>query len=117
MTLLTAARNAAADAITALLDGGDIVFETSGNNEVSINDFSATAAGAAVTGVATFNSIADDATTILGTIDHAHLRNSGGTPVIDATVGTSGEDINMPSLSFGNNDTLQVNSLTLTTAA
>lgn len=115
MTLLTAARNAAADAITALLNNGSIIFETSGDNEVSINDFAATAFAAAVAGVATANAIADDSATIAGTIEHAVLRDSGDTPVINATVGETGSglDFEMPSLAFGNGDTLQVNSLTL----
>lgn len=114
MELLTAARNAAADAVVALLDDGDIRFETSGDNEVSTNDFGATAFAAAAAGIATANAIADDTSTIEGTIDHAVLRNSGGTPVINATVSETGGggDFQFPSLSFGNNDTLQVNSLT-----
>lgn len=114
MELLTAARNAAADAVTALLDNGDIVFETSGDNEVSKNDFAATAFAAAAAGIATANAIADDASTIEGDIDHAVLRNSGGTPVIEATVSVTGGggDFQFPSLSFGDNDTLQVNALT-----
>lgn len=117
--LLEAARNAGADAITALLNNGDIRFETSGDNEVSVNDFGATAFAAASSGVATANAIADDSSTIEGDIDHAVLRDSGETPVMNATVSVTGGggDFQMPSLSFGDNDTLQVNALTFTVNA
>ena len=119
MQLSTAARNAAADAIAALLDDGDIRFETSGNNEVATNDFGATAFGNAAAGVATANAIADDTNTTSGTIDHAILRDSLNGTVIDATVTVTGGggDFTMPSLVFGDGDTLRVTSLTITVPA
>lgn len=119
MQLAEAARNAAADAIAALLNSGDIRFETVGDNEVATNDFGATAFGDAAAGVATANAIADDTDTEEGTIDHALLRDSSQATVIDATVTVNGGggDFTMPSLAFGDGDTLRVTSLTITVPA
>jgi len=57
ITLSTAARNAAADAVVDLIDGGtgagNLVFQTSGDVEVATLAFSATAFGGASSGTAT----------------------------------------------------------------
>ncbi len=118
-TLSTAARNAAVDAIAALLDGGDIRFETSANNEVALCTFAGTAFGAAASGTATAAAIGSDADAAGGTIDHALLRDSVAATVITATCSATGGggDIELTSLVIGAGDTVAVNSMTLTQPA
>ena len=116
-TLATAARNAAADAVAALLDGGDIQFQTAANGEVATCDFAATAFGAANTGVATAATISDDTSAAGGTVDHAVLRSSAAAPIITATCAVGSGDFNMTSLVIGAGDTVSVSSLTLTQPA
>ena len=118
-TLATAARNAAVDAVAALLNSGHIRFETAANNEVATNNFGATAFAAAVSGTATANSIADDSSATGGTVDHALLRSSASATIITATctaVGGGG-DIELTSLVIGAGDTVSVTSMTLTQPA
>ena len=117
--LETNARNAAADAVAALCNSGDIRFETSGDNEVALCAFGATAFGAAATGVATANAISDDTSAAGGTIDHAYLRTTGSTPIMKATctATSGGGDFELSSLVIGAGDTVSVTSLTLTQPA
>lgn len=118
-TLATAARNAAADAIAALLNGGHLRFETSGNNEVATCPLAATAFGAASTGVATAAAITADTSATGGTVDHALLRSSASATIITltCTVTGGGGDIELTSLTIGAGDTVSVTSLTLTVPA
>lgn len=118
-TLATIARNAAVDAVAALCNSGDIRFETSANNEVATCTFGATAFGAASSGTATANSIADDASATGGTIDHAKLRKSDASEVMTVTCTATGGggDIELTSLVIGAGDTVSVTSLTLTQPA
>ena len=117
MVLATVGRNAAVEAVTDLLDSGDIRFETSGNSEVATCTFGATAFGAPATGVCTANSIADDTSATGGVVDHAVLRKSDTTPVATATCGTSATDFVLTSLTIGAGDTVSVTSLTMTMPA
>lgn len=116
----TSSRNAAADAITALLDGGgDLQIGTTGMASVlSTNNLSSDAAAAANTGVATFNAISNATIAATGTAAEARLRNSSDTNVITGiTVGTSGAEINFDSVSFVSGGTCSITSFTLTVAA
>lgn len=119
MELSTTARNAAADAVVDLLDSGDIRFENSSNNEVATCNFGATAFGAASGGTATANTITDDSSATGGTIDHASIRNSGGTEVIAATCSATGGggDIELTSLIIGAGDTVAITSFSYTQPA
>lgn len=119
MTLSTAARNAMVNALCALLNNGDIRFETAANNEVATCTFSSTAFGAATNGVATANAITADADATGGTIDHAVLRDSDAQTVITAscTVTGGGGDFELSLLSIGAGDTVSVTSLTITQPA
>lgn len=119
MTLSATARNAACDAIVDLLDSGDVRFHTAAHAEVATNNFGATAFGASAAGTATANSITDDSSAAGGTIDHAHLRESGGTEIVDLTVTavSGGGDIEMTSLVIGAGDTVAITSLTVTMPA
>lgn len=120
-TLTTAARNAACNAIVDLVDAGagagTLQFETSGDVEVATLTFSDPAFGNAATGVATANSITSDTNATGGTMAQASFYDSDSTKVLEATVGTSGAEINMSSLSVTAGDTVSVSSLTVTQPA
>lgn len=117
MELSATGRNAACDGLVDILNSGTIVFETSGNAEVATVTLGSPAFGDAAAGVATANAITDDTNTNAGTVDHAHLKNSGGTVVADLTVSTSGADVNLTSLTFAAGETLSVTSATITMPA
>ena len=120
-TLETAARNAACNAIVDLIDAGTgagtLVFQTSGDVEVATLTFSDPAFGNAATGVATASAITDDTSATGGTVAQASFFDSDANKVLEATVGTSGQDINLSSLTVGAGDTVSVSSLTVTVPA
>lgn len=119
--LATAGRNAACNAIVDLLDAGSgagaLVFRTSGSAEVATLPFSDPAFGNAATGVATASAITPDSNATGGTTDRATLEDSDTNTVITASVGTSGEDINLSSVVIGSGDTVSMTSLTVTVPA
>lgn len=119
--LATAARNAACNAVVDLIDAGAaagaLVFRTSGNAEVATLPFSDPAFGNASTGVATASAITSDTSATGGTTDRATLEDSDANTVITASVGTSGEDINLSSVAIGAGDTVSMTSLTVTVPA
>lgn len=121
ITLATATRNAAADAIVDLIDGGTgagyIELQTSGDVEAATLAFSATAFGDAATGVATANSISNDASATGGTVDRFRIYDGDDTEILQGSVGTSGEDINLNTLSISASDVVSISSLTLTMPA
>lgn len=125
LTHSTAARNAAVDAVTALIGtSGKLVFRVGGTlgspgTAVATLTFSATAFGAASGGVATANAITSDtnATGNASPVTKASLQTSGGTLVIYCDVSTSGSDINLSSVSIAAADTVAVSSLTYTAFA
>jgi hypothetical protein len=91
-TLSTAARNAACNGVVDLLDGGDIQIRDASNNVLATVDFSATAFGAANTGVATaadlplaFTGTGD------GTATNFLARNSTGDTILSGTVTATGD--------------------------
>jgi hypothetical protein len=121
VTHTTAARNAATDAVTALIGAsGRLRFRTTGTvsapgTSVANLALSATAFGASSTGTATANAIASDTNAAGGTVATATLETSGGTVVIHCAVAASGSDINMTNglvVSLG--DTVACSSLTYT---
>jgi len=113
----TAARNGIADYIVDQLDGGTLEIQTSGDVEVATLTFGSPAFGAAAAGVATANAITDDSSATGGTAAKAQLKTSGATAVVNCSVGTSGADINLSSVSIGASDTVSVSSLTYTAPA
>lgn len=121
VTLETAARNAACNAIVDLIDAGagagTLVFETSGDVEVATLTFSDPAFGNAATGVATASAITSDTNATGGTIAQASFYDSDSNKVLELSVGTSGADINLSSLSISASDTVAVSSLTITVPA
>lgn len=123
VTHSTAARNAATDAVTALIStSGKLVFRTSGTigspgTAVATLSLSATAFGASSSGTATANAITAD-TNAAGNaspVATATLQTSGGTIVIHCAVAASGSDINMTNgLTVAAGDTVSCSSLTYT---
>jgi hypothetical protein len=119
----TAARNAATDAVTALIGStGRLRFRLSGTvgspgAAVATLNMSSTAFGASSSGTATANAITSDtnATGNASPVATATLETSGGTVVIHCAVAASGSDINMTNgLTVANGDTVSCSSLTYT---
>jgi hypothetical protein len=124
VTHSTAARNAATDAVTALLGGtAKLVFRISPSTvaapgtAVATLSMSATAFGAASSGTATANAITSDtnATGNASPVAFATLQTGAGTVVIHCAVAASGSDINMTNgLTVASGDTVACSSLTYT---
>jgi len=76
---------------------------------------SATSAPAASSGVLTFNAITQDSSAdATGTATWFRVTTSGGTFVIDGSVGTSGSDLNMTTTSIVATQPVQVTSFVIT---
>lgn len=78
---------------------------------------SATAFGAAASGVLTANAITTDASAVAGTVSWATLTTSAGVRVVDCSVGTSGADITVNSTAFSAGAAVSCSALTITFAA
>lgn len=123
VTHSTAARNAATDAVTALISAsGRLRFRLTGTvgapgASVANLALSATAFGASATGTATANAITSD-TNAAGNAtaaSKATLETSAGTVVIHCDVAASASDINMTNgLVIAAGDTVSCSSLTYT---
>ena len=123
VTHSTAARNAATDAVTALIGAnGRLAFRLTGTvsapgTVVALLPLSATAFGASATGTATANAISSDtnATGNASAVATATLQTNGGTVVIHCAVAASASDINMTNgLTVAAGDTVSCSSLTYT---
>jgi len=123
VTHSTAARNAATDAVTALIGAsGKLVFRLAGTvaapgTAVATLSLSATAFAAASTGTATANAITSDTNAAgnASAVATATLQTSAGTVVIHCAVAASASDINMTNgLTVAAGDTVSCSSLTYT---
>lgn len=123
VTHSTAARNAATDAVTALLSTSPrLAFRLTGTvgspgTVVATLTMSTTGFGASSSGTATANAITSDtnATGNASPVATATLQTSGGTVVIHCAVAASGSDINMTNgLTVAAGDTVSCSSLTYT---
>lgn len=122
LTLTTAARNAAADAIVDLVDGGsadangDLVLMTSGDVEVATLGLSNPAFGAASVGVCTAGAITNDSSATGGTVALFKVVNRDNTEIWRGTVGTvaSGADLEAANLIIGAGDIVACSSFTFT---
>ena len=123
VTHSVAARNAATDAVTALIGAsGKLKFRLSGTigspgTAVATLSLSATAFGASSSGTATANAITSDtnATGNASAVANASLETSGGTLVIHCAVAASSSDINLSNgLTVAAGDTVSCSSLTYT---
>lgn len=123
VTHSTAARNAATDAVTALIGAsGKLKFRLAGSigapgTAVATLSLSATAFGASASGVATANAITSDtnATGNASAVATASLETSGGTLHIHCAVAASASDINLSNgLTVASGDTVACSALTYT---
>lgn len=121
VTHSTAAKNAATDAVTALIGAsGNLKFRLSGTigapgTAVATLPLSATAFGASAAGTATANAITSDtnATGNASPVANASLETSAGTLVIHCAVAAAASDINMTNgLTITAGDTVTCSSLT-----
>ena len=119
----TAARNAATDAVTALIGtSGNLKFRLTGTvgspgTAAATLPLSATAFGASSSGTATANAITSDtnATGNASPVATATLETSGGTVVIHTDVAASGGSINLSGgLTINSGDTVSCSLLTYT---
>ena len=123
VTHSTAARNAATNAVTLLLNAsgaGKLVFRTTGNitvpgTAVATLTFSATAFGASSSGIATAAAITSDTNAAGGTVATATLETGATVVVVHCEVAGSGSDINLTGgLNVTAGDTVSCSSLTYT---
>ena len=124
VTHSTAARNAATDAVTALIStSGNLVFRITGSTVASPSaavatlPLSSTAFGASSSGTATANPISGDtnATGNVSPVAFATLQTSAAVIVIQCAVAASASDINMTGgLTVAAGDTVSCSSLTYT---
>ena len=122
VTHSTAARNAATDAVTALIGAsGKLVFNPTGGSvaapgtAIASLPFTADAFADAVTGTATANPITSDTNAVGGTVAFATFQTSAGVAVVRCAVAATGSDINMSNgLVVAAGDTVSCSSLTYT---
>lgn len=123
VTHSTAARNAATDAVTALLGAtAKLVFRLTGTvsapgTVVATLSMASTAFGASATGTATAGTITSDtnATGNASPVATATIQTGAGTVVIHCAVAASASDINMTNgLTVASGDTVSCSSLTYT---
>lgn len=126
-SITTAARNAAADAVTALIgttgkiriyDGtppADANAALSGNNLLAELPMANPAFGAASAGVSTAGTITADASAdATGTATFFRILTGANVVVIQGSVGTSGCDLNLSSTSIVITTNVSISSLTFT---
>ncbi len=119
----TTVRNGIADFVVDQLDGGttnatgQLIFRTSGDVAIATLDLSNPAFGAAASGIATADTISSESSATAGTATKCTLEDRDNSTIINGSVGTSGEDINMSSNIFGAGDTVSVTALTYTAPA
>ena len=124
VTLTTAARNAACNAIVDLVDAGAgagtlVFYLANASTEVATLTFSDPAFGNAATGVATASAITSDtsATGNASAATIAKFLDSDATEVLRCTVGTSGADINLSNNVIATGETVAITALTVTVPA
>ncbi len=115
--------DAAVNAVAALLDSGFIEVYTgtqpaddgtlTGTKLVTLT-FGATAFGASSSGTATANTITSGTAVATGTAGYFALLKSDGTTVVETgSVGTSGADLNLSTLSIVDGATVSCSSFTI----
>ena len=125
ITLTTATRNVADNAIVDSIDAGatdangDLVLMAAGDVEVATLALSNPAFGSAVNGVATANAITDDVNATGGTVVAFKLQDRNNTEILRGSVTATGGggDLQPSSVLVGASDTVSVSSLTVTMPA
>lgn len=123
--IATGVRNSQADAIVDAIDtgssaaNGKLRVYTSGHSTLLAElDFANPAFGAAAAGVATANSItAESSAPATGTAAVLRVVDRDDATVFDGTVGTSGEDYNLNTVSITTGDQVSCTSMTMTAPA
>src|SRR5210317_963452 len=122
ITLSNAAAKAMCDALVDLVDGGTgagfVAGYTSGDVEVFTCACSATAFGAATTAspsVATAATISDDTSPTGGDLTSGYhaFEDSASTEIWRGSIGTSGAELNISSLTIATTDTVSISSYTV----
>jgi hypothetical protein len=117
VTHSTAVRTVIADAVTGTIGtSGKLVFLTAGSAVVATLPFSATAFGAAASGVSTANAITSDTNAVAGTIAKAEFQTSGSVVKVlcSVTATGGGGDIQLSSVIISAGQTVAITSLTYT---
>lgn len=112
-----AVRSVIADAVTATIGAsGKLVFLTAASAVAATLPFSATAFGAAASGVSTANAITSDTNAAGGTITKAELQTSGSVAKVLCSVTSTGGggDITLNSVVVSAGQTVSCTSLTYT---
>jgi hypothetical protein len=122
VTLATAARNAAADAVVDLLDAGatsgKLIIKNAGGTKLAELVMDKPAFGAATAGVATASTISDDASAdATGTAATFEAQDSDGNVVYTGSVGTSGEALNLNTTAIVAGTKVSITALTYTQPA
>jgi len=125
VTLTTAARNAACNAIVDLVDAGTgdstlVFYASNGSTEVATLTFATTAfgaSGAVNPGEAVAAAITSDTSATGGTTTIAKFLDGDGTEVLRCTVGTSGADINLSNNVIAASETVAITELKVTVPA
>jgi len=118
----TLVRNTIADTVVDLIDAGGSAgtlnfYTSNGGSLLATLTFSATAFGAAASGVATASAITEDANTAAGTVAWFEVHDSSGNTIFEGDVtddDTGTGSILLSSTTLGTGDTLSVTSLTYT---
>lgn len=126
ISIVTATRNTSLDAITTgvgasgrfrIYDGtppANANTALSGNNLLADLPCSATFAPAASGGALTVNAITTTNAALSGTASFFRITTSGGTAVVQGSVGTSGQDLNLNTLAIVSGGPVAVSSCVLT---
>ena len=117
--LFSDGRQAAVDAAVDLVDGGStagrVEIRTSGEAVLAsclCGDPAAGAATGADPSVATFNSISDDTDTAAGTADHFVVLDSDNNELWRGSVGTSGAEMTVNTVTFCEGGTFSISAMT-----
>jgi hypothetical protein len=121
-TLEIIAQNAAVEAVTDLVDGGTVEFQTAANVMVATLGLGAPAFGAAANGTVTANAVTPDTNTTgnASPVTKAVFKTSGGATVwtVDVVEGTPGAgQIGLSSTVFNDGDEAKLLSYTHTQPA
>jgi len=120
ITLLTPMRNAQGVSFTAQIDSGtgtaQIIFETSAPADVVTFDLGDPSFGAPSTGVITLSGlpITSSAASGSSTLAQFQMTNQDGTDQLQGTLGISGADINVTSLTINDTETFDLITFTVT---
>lgn len=127
LSISTAARNAAVDALTALLNAGgagSITIYTGAKPADPATAASGTvlatltlpnpAFGASASGTANLGNVASVTATATGTAGWFRAKSGAGTAVLDGTVGANGADLNLNSTAITSGGTVSITSGTIT---